>query len=378
MLTGSAVLGAPLVTIDTQYMLNTDAQRRIPILVSSATHEHVEGLNLAVQLGDGGSANGGVNTAPRITNLDIIGPGTIFSASNTGSTPQYLGDLLALAETTHRVRRPGGQWHLAYLTVNPAGAALGSYRIGLVNVAANVSGGPWDTDFAGTAASFPPADFYIQIVSLHQSIWNAGHDGAWTDATWTNPQPPFPNYTTQAAVDTPYTVNVALAQEADSLALSGGGKVQIGSAGSLALSADSTIALGSDLQVAGILNAHNLTLGGTLSLTSGGSVHAANISGSGSVTVGNGAKPSLLTADSIQVGTLTVAAGSTVVINPLPGGPLAGDALAGLALVGSALPGGSSSGALAGNAASSVPEPSTISLLIAAVLGMFICRKRTR
>ncbi len=143
-------------------------------------------------------------------------------------------------------------------------------------------------------------------------------------------------------------------------------------AGTYQLQATITDSGGSDLQVAGILNAHNLTLGGTLSLTSGGSVHAANISGSGSVTVGNGAQPSLLTADSILVGTLTVAAGSTVVINPLPGGPLAGNALAGLALVGSALHGGSSSGGpLAGNAApSSVPEPSAISLLIAAALGI--------
>ncbi|MGD0655215.1 MAG: hypothetical protein ABSA16_12785 [Thermoguttaceae bacterium] len=88
MLTVSPVLGSPLISIDQQYMFNSDAQWRIPILVSSAAHEQVEGVNLVVQIGDGGAVNAGTNTAPQIINLDIIGPSTIFSgAENLEKVP---------------------------------------------------------------------------------------------------------------------------------------------------------------------------------------------------------------------------------------------------------------------------------------------------
>jgi hypothetical protein len=75
------------------------------------------------------------------------------------------------------------------------------------------------------------------------------------------------------------------------------------------------------------------------------------ISGEGALGVGNGATASILTADSIQVDTLRIGAGSKVTIAPLPGGPL----------VGRTLP-------------VSVPEPSAIALLITAALGiLFYC-----
>jgi T5SS/PEP-CTERM-associated repeat protein/autotransporter-associated beta strand protein len=45
------------------------------------------------------------------------------------------------------------------------------------------------------------------------------------------------------------------------------------------------------------------------------------ISGKGGLTVGDGTNVTPLSADSISVGTLTLAAGSIVTINPLPGGP---------------------------------------------------------
>src|SRR3989304_1314399 len=78
------VFGATEISVGTHYMLNTNQERLIPIMVSSPT-EYVEGLILAVQIGDGGAVNGGTNTAPQIADLDIIGPGTIFNASNPGS-----------------------------------------------------------------------------------------------------------------------------------------------------------------------------------------------------------------------------------------------------------------------------------------------------
>lgn len=431
----SPALGSPLISIDEQYMLNTDAQRRIPILVSSPTHERVEGVNLAVQIGDGGAVNGGANTAPRIINLDLIGPGTIFNASNTGSTPQYVSlsgnppYLIATADTTTITTVPPppvpndleANGVLAWLTVNPAGATVGSaYQVKLQNVGANDVDGPWNTDFTTVSAAFSPIAS-IHIVNLHTTTWNAGNSGAWTDTTWTDPQPPFPNYTAQAIVNTSYTVNVASAQEANSLALSGGGKVAISSTGSLAITNSVSVSAGgvlsiapgsglsaSGIQLAGGTLTGSGTLAPTVTLSGGGTLDTPggsdnlmlsfaaggtgglsktgsgtatllnnatyagdtsiaagrlqvnglsstlhSVSGAGALVVGDGATASILTADSINIGTLTLGIGSRVVIAPLPGGPQAGS-----------------------TSLTTVPEPSTIILLIAAGLGMlFYCKK---
>jgi len=154
-------------------MLNMDAEQRIPVMVSSATHERVEGVNLVVQIADGGLPNNGTATAPRITNLDIVGPGAIFNASNTGSWPVYLGVgtqnqppyLMAMADTESAAGDVEANGVLAWLTVNTAGTTLGSsYRVNLQDVGENVVDGPWTTDFAGTPATFPANDGWIVIV----------------------------------------------------------------------------------------------------------------------------------------------------------------------------------------------------------------------
>jgi hypothetical protein len=236
---------------------------------------------------------------------------------------------------------------LAWLTVNPAGATVGSaYQVNMQNVGLNATDGPWFTDFATVSAAFLPITS-IHIVSLHQSIWNAGQNGTWTESHWTNPQPPFPNYTTQAIVDTNHTVNVTLAQEANSLALSNGGQVAISSAGSLLLTTNATIGNGSNLQVAGSLNAQNITLDGSLNVLASGSANVANISGTGTLTVGDGTGSATLTAASIQAGTLTIGV------------------LSGVPQSGSTTP-------------APVPEPTTITLLILAGLGMLLYCRRNR
>ncbi len=60
---------------------------------------------------------------------------------------------------------------------------------------------------------------------------------------------------------------------------------------------------------------------GTLKFTAN-SASLAAISGLGDLIVGSGSTPTQLTASSINVATLTVAAGSTVTISPIVGGPL--------------------------------------------------------
>ncbi len=61
---------------------------------------------------------------------------------------------------------------------------------------------------------------------------------------------------------------------------------------------------------------------GRLQLATGNATMAA-ISGPGELLVGSARTPTQLTAPNISVGTLTVAAGSTVTISPIAGGPLA-------------------------------------------------------
>ncbi|MGD0384423.1 MAG: PEP-CTERM sorting domain-containing protein, partial [Thermoguttaceae bacterium] len=78
-----------------------------------------------------------------------------------------------------------------------------------------------------------------------------------------------------------------------------------------------------------------------------------SITGAGTLGVGNGVTSSIVTADSIQVGTLSIGAGTTLTINALSGGPQSG-----------------------GDSLASVPEPSTVVLLIAAALGVFLYLRR--
>jgi hypothetical protein len=94
--------------------------------------------------------------------------------------------------------------------------------------------------------------------------------------------------------------------------------------------------------------------GGLLQLDGANSVlHA--ITGTGNLGVGNGLTPSMLTADSIQVGTLTIGAGSKSTIAAIPGGPMASDANL-----------------------TPVPEPTTWAMLILAAMGLGIFKQRGR
>jgi hypothetical protein len=80
---------APVIEGGIHYLLPND-QRTIPIMVSGG--DLVEGINFYVQLGDGGPINGGTTTAPKISAIDLVGSGTLFSQSNTGSQAMCLPD----------------------------------------------------------------------------------------------------------------------------------------------------------------------------------------------------------------------------------------------------------------------------------------------
>jgi autotransporter-associated beta strand protein len=78
-----------------------------------------------------------------------------------------------------------------------------------------------------------------------------------------------------------------------------------------------------------------------------------DITGSGALFVGDGSTAAVLSADSITIGTVTIAPGSRVIINPIPGGPASG-------------------------ALQPVPEPSAWSLIMLTAAGALFrgCRRK--
>ena len=118
----------------------------------------VQGLDLYIQIGDGGTANSGSGTKPIITGVDIVGAGTMFNASNTGQTNAFTSDLLWAVSTTTDTNVADyldASGVLAYVTIDTTGTAIGeSYPLLLSGVAKGAFGEPGvDTDFASVPAA---------------------------------------------------------------------------------------------------------------------------------------------------------------------------------------------------------------------------------
>jgi autotransporter-associated beta strand protein len=92
---------------------------------------------------------------------------------------------------------------------------------------------------------------------------------------------------------------------------------------------------------------------GILQINTIGSPVLHSVTGAGTLGVGNGTNITSLTVDSINLGTLTIGAGSTVNIAAIPGGPLA-----------EPLP------------LTPVPEPSALAMLLLAAMGLGIYHRR--
>jgi hypothetical protein len=307
----------PFIHIGTQYMLDANIERTIPIFLSSSLS--VRGMNFAVQIDDGGIMNSGFAWTPSITNVDIIGPGTIFHASNTGSEPIYLNTdytllppgMVAKADVQTASGTVIADGVMAYLTVNPSGAAVGSmHSISLQNVAANYSLIPLGTElilnYGTTVVPNYSDDGWIKIVSLHDSIWNAVGNGNWTDASWTNPEPPFPNYTTNAILNTPRTVTVTGSQEANSLNVSNNGQILASAGSSLSLTTGLNIGSGALVQIEGAFHAQDAFVNGTLNVFGGGTATLNLIDGNGIIHVGGGSNNAVLQVSSLRADSLII------------------------------------------------------------------------
>jgi hypothetical protein len=97
----------------------------VPILVTGG--EPISGIDLFVQIGDGGAAVGGDDTGPIITNLDLV-TGAIFATNNSGvftdPTPLIWG---ATTTTTSGTVLASGV--LATLTIDTTGILTGQFDL---------------------------------------------------------------------------------------------------------------------------------------------------------------------------------------------------------------------------------------------------------
>lgn len=423
------LVAAPTVDAGIHYML-PGTSRNIAVMVSGTPSDQVEGLDLYLQIGEGGPGNLSPDVGPTfIGQLDVIGLDTIFGPNNDGAVSGQVGNRIRSAITYTASGTVQAQGTLARIQVNTTGADVGQWALKLSNVANKVfPPNGKKTDFADETIIPVLQDGELRVWNLHTLTWSKNADGNWYETgSWTaNPggyPAHSPNVTVDAVINTDHQVTLDGNQEANSLALSGGGKVSISSTGIFAITTNVTVSTGSMFTIApsaglsatgiqlnggtisgsgtltpavlvndGMLSTPNSSdnlilsseISGTGGLTKTGSgtvtfldnaayagtttitdgclqfdgtnstLHA--ITGDGDLSVGNGTTPSILTADSIIISKLTIAAGSKLVLAPRTGvGPTAGRSL------------------------TTVPEPSMITLFIMSCFGLFfrIFQKRS-
>jgi hypothetical protein len=122
---GSAPARAAAVNAGTHVLaLNTPGQQ-VPILVSGS--DAVSGIDLFVQVGDGGATVGGDDTGPRITQVDLVS-GTIFAGNNTGVFVDP-APLIWGATTTTASGLVSANGVLATLTIDTTGIFVGQFDL---------------------------------------------------------------------------------------------------------------------------------------------------------------------------------------------------------------------------------------------------------
>ena len=120
--------------------------------------------------------------------------------------------------------------------------------------------------------------FSFDHVSAPPLIWNAGANGNWSDDSWTEALPVFPDDTVKSIVDTGFTVNVDGSRSTKQLTVENQGKIVIPTGNSLTVSGS--------LAVAPVAAGFGLTLANNAVLSaSNGSVDSASVSGAVTVNV---------------------------------------------------------------------------------------------
>ncbi len=168
-LMGAAIASADLVIDVGTHDFQPGEVRTIALSVAGG--DSVVGLNLYIQIGDGGEVNEGVDTVPIMTGVDIIGPGTLFNASNTGQQGGGSPDGLAWIATTTTAGSDvlPAEGVFALVTIDASKTVAGqSYALRLKDVLENVEGlGPISTSFltsTGGLANLSITDGTLRIV----------------------------------------------------------------------------------------------------------------------------------------------------------------------------------------------------------------------
>lgn len=140
----TAALAEPIILVGDHALVGNQAGQKVLIYVSGG--DAVEGLNLNVQIGDGGPPLGGTTIAPVITAVDFI-TGTIFDGNNNGQSDIATFPLFYAGSTTTSKATVAADGLLATLTIDTTGFLFGSWALQL----GNTDNGP--TDFTVVAAS---------------------------------------------------------------------------------------------------------------------------------------------------------------------------------------------------------------------------------
>jgi len=179
-----AAAAVPQITVGSHQIVAGEANQVIPLYVTGG--QMVQGLDFYIELGDGGLPNGGSDTIPVISNVDIVGPGTLFHQSNTGQFDTFTSGLLwAVSTTTNSavIDEIAADGLLAYVTIDAAGTVAGqSYSLSLMGVAEGIFGPPGvDTSFAGIGADITNGVLEvvssIEAVARHIFYNNSSQDG---------------------------------------------------------------------------------------------------------------------------------------------------------------------------------------------------------
>lgn len=193
--------------------------------------------------------------------------------------------------------------------------------------------------YAGASGSAAPLT--DAFVPPHIMTWNKPLSGLWSDNQWTNSPPSFPNNTVDAVMNSVFKVTVDGSYTAHSLTISVG-TIDIPATRSLTTLVGADISATGLLTVEGAFTSQMVRNNGDLNILSGGQASVSGILGTGKISVlGN----SILTTDFIKQNSLTI--GSVTATG---------------------------SAATSADAFPSVPEPSSILLLIMSVCGFFAWR----
>src|SRR5690606_13162384 len=147
---------AAFIQVGHHLLAPNQAGQTIDIMVAGG--EMVSGVNLYSQVGDGGPelADYGLpagTAGPAITGVELKAGGIFANvpdpAVDQGSLPQVAVWSLGIAAPGGKVSANG---RLARLTIDTTGFSAGRWTLQLSEVLAQLSGGPYATDFAGIPA----------------------------------------------------------------------------------------------------------------------------------------------------------------------------------------------------------------------------------